>query len=27
VALRTCPAEQLLLVEAAARKHLTGEVT
>jgi hypothetical protein len=27
VALRTCPAEQLLLVEAAARRHLTGEVT
>jgi hypothetical protein len=27
VALRTCPAEQLLLVEAAARKHLTGELT
>jgi hypothetical protein len=27
VALRTCPAEQLLMMEAAARKHFQGEVT
>ncbi len=27
VALRTCPAEQLLMMEAAVRKHLQGEVT